>query len=50
METSGFDIALHQFIQPRFIDRHNTILKFLDFFFIYIHASNIDTHFGKASS
>ena len=43
-------ITLHQFFQPRFINRHLTNFQFVYFICVYIHASHSGTHFCKTST
>ena len=50
MEPAGFDISSYKFFQAGFINGNLAFEEAFDFFRIYVHAGDIDSHFGKAGS
>ena len=50
MQTLGGHVAVDQFLQTWFINRHFTLNKLLDFFRVVINANHIVTDLGEASS
>ena len=48
VEASCTDVALHERIEPRFVDGDGAAVQCVDLLPVYVHAGDVEPHFGEA--